>query len=174
MGILDFFKVEHSIQSLKFNQIYNTYRTLMFHVAREILGNDQDTEDAVQQAFLSIYKNIDKISEIQCPKTRSFIVIIVERKAIDILRKKKRESHLELDEDIVGVSIPLPGDHGLADALARLPARYREILLLRYDNGFTTKELTQLLDMSYDAVQKTISRAKEALRKELEQENIAL
>ena len=172
MGVLDFFRRDASMQNWKFDQVYYTYRTLMYRVAYSILENEQDAEDAVQQAFFSIYKNLEKIFEIKCPKTRSFVVIIVERKAIDILLKKNREACLELDEDIVGISVPLPGDHGLADVMARLPARYREILLLRYDNGFTVNEIAQLLDMTSGTVQRTITRAKDALRRELEKEDV--
>jgi len=39
----------------------------------------------VHQAFLSILENLDKISNVECPKTQSYIVIIVERKAIDTI-----------------------------------------------------------------------------------------
>ena len=41
--------------------------------------------------------------------------------------------------------IPLPGDHGLADAMARLPAAYRDILLLRYYNGYSVREISSML-----------------------------
>lgn len=43
-----------------FEQIYLEYRGLMYHVAYEILHNDQDAEDAVHQAFVKIVENIKK------------------------------------------------------------------------------------------------------------------
>ena len=171
MGFLESLKWNNASRDRKFNQIYQTYRVLMYRVAYSILGNEFDAEDAVQQAFFSVFKNLEKISEIECPKTRSFIVIIVERKATDILRNKSRNNHLELDEDLVGLSVPLPGDCGLADAMARMPARYREILLLRYDNGFTVNEIAQILDSTPGAIQRALTRAKDSLRKELEKED---
>ena len=119
----------------KFEQIYLKYRKLMFHVANKILKNPHDSEDAVQQAFVSIIKNLEMFSEIECHKTRSSIVLITERKAIDIIRTSHRDKLLPLNEDINGITIPLPGDMGIADAMARLPSRYREILLLKFDNG---------------------------------------
>ena len=70
----------------KFEQIYTLYRGLMFYIARRILPGEADAEDAVHQAFVSIIENLKKISEVRCPKTRSYVVIITERKAIDILR----------------------------------------------------------------------------------------
>ena len=46
----------------KFERIYHKYRFLMLNVAKKILTNHHDAEDAVHQAFISIIENIDKIS----------------------------------------------------------------------------------------------------------------
>ena len=47
----------------KFEQIYLEYKGLMFHVAYDILHNEQDAEDAVHQAFVKVAENIKKIGE---------------------------------------------------------------------------------------------------------------
>ena len=76
----------------RFEELYITYRKLMFYVAKGILGNDQDAEDAVHDAFLAIAKNFDKISTDDRHKTKAFVVIVVENKAINIYHHKKRRS----------------------------------------------------------------------------------
>ena len=163
--------IESEQERSKFERLHEKYKRLMFHVADQVLHNEHDAEDAVHEAFVSILRNMQKISDVECPETRSYVVIITERKAIDILRARQRFSALELNEDVCGLEIPLPGDGGLADAMARLPARYREALLLRYDNGYSTKEIAQILNMKRDSVQKLLWRAKNALQKGLEQED---
>lgn len=153
----------------KFEQLYTEYKNLMFSAAQKILRNQQDAEDAVHQAFTSIAQNIENVGEVKCPKTKSYVVIISENKAIDIYRDRKHYAPYDDDDmAISGINIPLPGDSGLADALARLPARYREVLMLRFDNGFSTRELAKMLNMTQSNVQKLLWRAKDALRKELE------
>jgi len=146
-----------------FEALYRRYRGLMLSVARRFLPEPQDAEDAVHQAFLSVLQNLHKISAVDCPETRAFVVIIVERKALDILRA--RQKTVPLEEMERGVEIPLPGDHSLAGAMARLPARYRQVLLLRFAYGYTTRELTKEFGMTQSAVQKLVWRAKEALEK---------
>lgn len=94
----------------KFEQIYLRYRGLMFHVAMQILQQEQDAEDVVHQAFLAVLKHLKKISRVECPKTRAFVVIIVERKAIDRLRERNRAAGLPFEEWMSGTEIPLPGD----------------------------------------------------------------
>ncbi len=154
----------------KFEQLYLKYKNQMYFVAQQILKNSHDAEDAVHQAFVSLIENLEKISEINCPKTRSYAVIITERKALDIIRSKQRCTAAEYDDRLGGIEIPLPGDHGLRDAMARLPGRYREVLLLRFSAGYSTKELAELFKMNHASVQKLIWRAKEALAEELEKE----
>lgn len=153
----------------RFAVLYETYRGLMFYIANKLLKNTHDAEDAVHQAFISLAENFSKIGDIKCPQTRSYIVLSVERKAIDILRKHNRQAEVSINEEVQGIEIPLPGDYGLADALASLPAHYREILLLRYYNGYTTKEIAATFDVSYAAMKKQLTRAKNALRVKLEE-----
>lgn len=158
----------------KFEQLYLTYRGLMFHVANNILNNEHDAEDAVHQAFLSVIKNFEKISEVRCPETRALLVIIVERKAIDLYRTKQRSAVVPLEEAVHGIAFSIPEDSGVAQAMERLPGRYREVLMLRFKLGYSTKEIGELFDMSQESVQKLVWRAREALRKSLERDGATL
>lgn len=162
--------IESEEKRAVFEQIYLEYRQLMFQIAKRILHDDYDAEDAVHQAFLSLIDNLQKISDIKCPETRAFCVVIVENKAIDILRSKKHITQEELSEAMRGIEIPLPGDNGLADALAKIPARYREAILLHFHAGYSTKELAKMFGMTQSSVQKLIWRAKIALREQLEKD----
>ena len=161
--------IEGEEEKLQFAALYETYRGLMFYTANNILHKAQDAEDAVHQAFISLAENFSKIKAIECPQTRAFVVIIVERKAIDILRRRSRQVEVGMNEAVHGIDIPLPGDNGLADAMASLPAHAREILLLRYYNGYTTTELADFFGVSYAAMKKQLTRAKSALKKRMEE-----
>lgn len=164
--------IEAPADKLKFEQLYEKYCYLMYHVAYKILGNHEDAEDAVQQAFLSIIQHFDKICLVESPKTRSFIVIITERKAIDLLRYRNRRGKEAFDEQLCGLAFPAPAEDPLAEALAKLPVSYREVLLLRYDNGFTVKQIAAFLKISESGVRKLLGRAKQVLQNMLEKEGV--
>ena len=51
----------------------------------QIVCSQEDDEDGIQQAFFSVINIIDKIKGAECPETKSLVVIITERKAIEIL-----------------------------------------------------------------------------------------
>lgn len=155
--------IETDEDKSKFKKIYERYKNLMFYTAMQILNHRQDAEDAVHQAFISIIDNIDKISEPDCPKTRAYVVIITERKALDIIRRKSKISYLEFNESICDTETPLTETNELADAILRLPVTYREVVLLRYHYGYTTKEIGKMLGKSASATQKALWRAKTLL-----------
>lgn len=156
----------------KFEALYQKYKGLMLYVANKLLSCREDAEDAVHQAFLSVIENLHKIGEIDCPQTRSFLVIIVERKAIDMLRKRRHT--LPLDEAIAGISFEIPADNPLAWGMGALPVHYRQVLLLRYDNGYSSREIAAMLGMSLAAVRKQLTRGKQLLRQILEKEGVVL
>ena len=144
----------------KFEQIYLEYKGLMFHVAYDILHNEQDAEDAVHQAFVKVAENIKKIGEPVCPKTHSYVVTIVENKAIDQYRKRQKHQTVELIDDIQGTEAHYEGNNDLTKCILKLPARYREMILLRYHHGYSVREITNIMDISLAAAIKLDQRAK--------------
>lgn len=154
----------------KFEQIYLEYRGLMFHVANEILHNEQAAEDAVHQAFVNVAKNMEKIGSPNCPKTKGYVVTIAENKAIDLYRRRKRHQMLELNDDIHGIQVVYEGENTLTACILKLPARYREAILLRYVQGYSVKEMASILGLSFAAASKLDQRAKSRLKDLYEKE----
>lgn len=168
---LEMIETEHDKE--KFEQLYLNYRDLMYYLAFQITKNQEDAEDAVQQAFLYAIENLEKIDDVSSHRTKSFLTIIAEHKAIDLVRKRRPVHEVSTMEQDIMVSLPDDGDD-LAQAMAKLPRRYQDILLLRYDNGYSAREVAKMLGMSYAAVRKLLWRAKEALRESLTEEVIGV
>ena len=156
----------------KFKKIYLKYRHLMYTVACRIVRNRHDAEDAVHQAFVKIAEHIEEIEEPVCPKTRGYVVIIAENKAIDIYRRKQRHPVLNYEEEAAGMVIEYQGDNMLAACMAKLPARQREVILLKYRFGYSNEEVAGLMDTTVSNVLKTHQRAKQRLRELCEEESL--
>ena len=54
--------IESEDDKFKFEKIYKKYRNLMFYVAFNLLGNEQDAEDAVHAAFLKVAENLQNLA----------------------------------------------------------------------------------------------------------------
>ena len=150
----------------RFEAVYRAYRGLMYHVAYGVLRNDQDAEDAVHQAFLSMAEHLDKLPPAGSAQAKVYAATIAERKAIDAWRARQR--HPTADLDALPLPLAAPPEGGLAGALAALPPRYREVLLLKYHVGYENEEIASLLDTTSGNVRQLLSRARgrlaEALR----------
>lgn len=161
--------IEDHEEKCKFERLYHKYHRLMYAVAKSILKSDQDAEDAVHQAFLYIAENLGRVRDIDSSETKVYLIVITEHKAIDILRDNARLAPAQIEEEIAGVSFAPPSESALDGALAGLPARYREAILLRYAYGYSTKELAKLYKTSPGNVQRLLWRAKKALQEKLEE-----
>ena len=147
----------------RFEAMYSAYRGLMFHAANRILQNPQDAEDAVHLAFLSLANH--RLPPELGPQARHLAAVTAERKAIDLYRAKQRRPMAELEE-IPGCTAP-PSDGTLAGAMAALPPRYREVLLLKYYNGYSAAEIAGFLGLTPGNVRQLTLRAKRCLAAEL-------
>lgn len=153
----------------KFEAMYWAYRGLLFHVSNRILQNVQDAEDAVQQTFLKIAENIETVAQPVHPKTRALVSIIAERTAIDLYRAKRRHPTVDLDELPLFYTDRLPEEGNLSAAIAVLPPRYRQVILLKYDLGYSNGEIGAFLGCTPETVSQIAHRAKEKLAVILQQ-----
>ena len=104
-------------------------------MAYAILKNRKDAEDAVHQSVVKLAEQAERLPDGPGQRMRNLAVTVAERKAIDLWRRRQRHPQVDLDEVPLSYSQPLPSDGTLADAMANLPPRYREVLLLKYYTG---------------------------------------
>lgn len=151
----------------KIEQLYEKYHRLMFSVAFQILRHKEDAEDAVFHAWERIIKNLNKIDEIDCKKTKSFLVIITERISIDHYRKKsRREEVFSESPEESPYFITREKDFETIETmgwLRSLPKKYSEVLILYYVNGLSLKEIAEILDLKQNSVASRLSRGRKML-----------
>ncbi len=164
--------IESPEDRIRFEELYYKYRGYMLKVARKVLRGEQDAEDAVQNAFLSIARNMSLLPPLDSPRMRGFLYIVAENKAIDILRDRGRRENEEPLEDLPLAAPEEGGDHTLPWCIAQLPPRYQEIILLKYSHGYSTREIAGILGLSFSAASKLDQRAKGKLKELCEKEGL--
>lgn len=165
--------VDTEEEKSKFEKLYYKYRNLMYYCAREILKDDRLAEDAVQEAFLRLTKYVKKIDDVECHKTKNFVVIIVECAAKDIYRKENKHRAISWEELEQTYHFPaqenITGLTQIEEAILKLPLTYRQIYLMKYVGGYSNKEIGEVLNIPQSTLRKRISRGKETLEKILEE-----
>ena len=157
--------IEDDIIRSKLEIIFEKYSGAMYGRAYAILENVSDAEDAVSDAFIRLFKNVDKINDPASLETKGFAVIIAEHCAIDIYRKRKRLNESELDENITAIpgNIEYVGDDKITAELFKLSSNYRNVLILKYVQGYEYPDIAKMLDISEENARKTGQRAKAKL-----------
>ena len=138
-----------------------------------VIGRREDARDIAQEAFIEAYAHM---GELRDPgRFRSWVFGIAQRKAIYLLRQRGRKPEAPIDLASAEAAEGDPAQHAeeverreiLVAAVAELPKTMREAILLTYVGEMSQKEIADALSITEDAVQKRLSRAKEALRVQL-------
>lgn len=160
-------------------EIYNKYSKFMYKVAYNILKDNFLAEDAVQQAFIKIIKNLDKIDKTFDNKTRNFIAVITKNTAIDIYNKYKNEPiAIDCDytsdtkyDDISCIVINKETLKRLKEHIKELKPIYQIPLILNAIQELSVNEIAEILDLNPKTVQKRLERARAQLIKALDKED---
>lgn len=160
----------------KFAEIFRSYGNMMFSKAMSILHNAALAEEAVQESFLKIAKNISKISDPNCSKTAAFIVIIVRNTALDMLKTEHINDTEPLDEAIPDISsdtlsriISNDGYNALLNAVNGLDSIYSDVLMLKLVYGYDTASISKLMNIPVKTADSRIYRGKKLLMTKLEE-----
>jgi RNA polymerase sigma-70 factor (ECF subfamily) len=150
------------------------YSGLVIGAAYSVLADAESARDVAQEAFLEAARTLPLLRERE--KFGHWVYGIARRKAIYVLRKRKKRREAEADF-VTDAEQPQaePGqplarrerrEHVRA-SLAQLPEIYREILVLKYLDGRSYGEIGRLLGLNQTAVDKRLTRAKALLREAL-------
>jgi RNA polymerase sigma-70 factor (ECF subfamily) len=146
-----------------FETLYRQNGARMKSVAYHVLGNRQDAEDAVQDAFLKAYRSIDGFQENSSVAT--WLCRIVVNACYDQRRKRQRETQLVSQPESAGPSPSPTLRLALDDALKRVSAKHRMVFLLYAAEGFKHSEIASILDIPEGTSKAWLSEAKQELKK---------
>ncbi len=163
----------------KFTLIYEQYQQFCWYVAYQLLGDAHLAEDAVQEAFLALTRHLDKVENVDSPRTKKFLMTIVKSKAIDILRKNKAETcssedmSLEIPDpssDILDQYITKENYDYLISCILELDEAYRVVFEYKYLHQMSDTEIAGLLNISPKLANVRFYRARKKLQEMLETE----
>ncbi len=165
-----------------FEELVNRYEGKIFRLTRNITGNHEDAEDAMQDAFLKAYAHLQDFHGDS--RFYTWLVRIAANEALMRLRKR-RPNQFSLDEPIEGDTDLFPREledwgptpeqryaqtemqNFVGDVIDRLEPEYRIVFLLRDFEELSTQETAEALGISVPAVKSRLLRARLKLREKL-------
>lgn len=152
-----------------FSELVRTHERRAYAVARAIVVNHEDAEDAVQEAFLHAYRALHRFLPDQA--FGAWLHRIVANAALDITRRRKVRDADELPETVAS-PFRDPAESSelrrrLKEALDTLPARQRAVIVLHDVEGFKHAEIGVTLGIPEGTARSDLHYARSHLREVL-------
>ncbi|MEN8149364.1 MAG: sigma-70 family RNA polymerase sigma factor [Planctomycetota bacterium] len=145
------------------------YQERLYRAAWKILGNEDDARDVAQEAFIRVYRRLDRFDTSR--RFYTWIYRIAYNLSVDRMRQRSRAGRSPLSADFVdpsdGPDAGVLGDElrrEVREVLEELPPRYRALLILRDVEGKSGKDISDLSGVGHATVRWRIHRARKLFR----------
>ncbi len=144
-----------------------------YNLARWLTQSASDADDVVQESYLRALTFFDSF---RGGDGRAWMLSIVRNTCFTWLRKHRAyDLAVEFDEDLHGSAVSSPETLQLREAdaqsvhnaLEKLPAEFREVLVLREMEGFSYKEISEIAGIAIGTVMSRLARARKRLHDQL-------
>lgn len=149
------------------------YQEYLYKIAYIYHKNEQDALDAVSECVARVYTNLPRLKHPAYFKT--WITRILLNEVLDQVKKKKRllsyEQLVESGYEAVSYEDSISHEEkiDLFFAIEQLPSHYRKVLILKYFNELSLKEIAEIMEISIGNVKTLLYRGRNQLRKILEE-----
>lgn len=153
----------------------DTYGGLVWSIARNLLRNTDDAEDAVQEIFVDVWKNAGRYDESQSSET-TFIAMIARRRVIDRIRHSTRRISADSLDDVVlepftradqDLQLSVEANEA-AEAMRALRPEQQQVLRLSIVQGMSHQEIADSLGMPLGTVKtharRGLAQVRDAMR----------
>jgi RNA polymerase sigma-70 factor (ECF subfamily) len=157
-------------------ELYDRFGGVAYGLALRILRDESLAQDAVQEAFLGVWRTADRFLA-ERASARTWVLTLVHRRAVDLVRREDRRR----GEPLEGAPEPAAGEtveeqatvrfqrRVVQEALQQLTPEQREALELGYYGGLTQSELAERLDQPLGTVKSRMFTGLSRLRELLAQ-----
>lgn len=153
-----------------FGKLYDNYSGALYGILFRMIGKEEIAQDALQESFVKIWKNIDSYDRSK-GTLFTWMLNISRNHAIDVLRSKNMRQKIQNIDKIVGVvnkqmSTSMNTDFLLVKELVeKLKPEHKQMIELAFFGGFTQEELAQELNMPLGTIKTRARAALTELRK---------
>ena len=160
-------------------ELYDRVGRIAYGLALRVLRDDRLAEDAVQEGFLTVWRTAAAFRA-ERAKASTWILTLVHRRAVDLVRREERRRAEPLPDDIAteSGSVVEPTDEAawlrfererVQNALRQLPDVQREAIELAYYGGFSQSELAERLGVPLGTIKSRMFAGLARLRELLDE-----
>lgn len=138
----------------------------LYKVSMSMLRNEKDCEDAVQTAILTSYEKLNTLKNEEYFKT--WLVRILINACNKQLNSRKKIVDIKDYQNTTATSNFSPEELEVRLAVEKLPLKIRQVVVLYYTEGFSVKDIKDILKIPEGTVKSRLSKGRDLLKLELE------
>lgn len=139
----------------------DNYSSMVYRICLMYLKNQLDSEDAYQEVFIKIIeKSPNFVNE---NHRKAWIITVTINHCKNILKKKTYYQTINFDENII-TPCETPKNNDILNIIFTLPLNYRNVIYLYYYEGYSTKEISKILNKKESTIRTWLKRARESLK----------
>jgi RNA polymerase sigma-70 factor (ECF subfamily) len=148
------------VKKEEFADLVLLYQQSMYRFALGILRNKQDAEDALSTAIIKAYEHLSSLRDKD--KFKTWIMSIIANEAKNMLSKYSR---IQLVDDVTIFDKEVEeNQNDVWGSVMELGEQHRQIVILYYYDGFSTREIARILKVPEGTVKSRLSRARQNLK----------
>jgi RNA polymerase sigma factor (sigma-70 family) len=150
-----------------FGHLVARYQDVVCAVSYSSTGDPGLSEDVAQETFIAAWRQLDRLRD--TARLRPWLCGIARNLARNARKRRRREDVVDGDEHVATDASPFEttargeAERVVREALARIPAAYREVLVLYYRDGQSIREVAATLGASEASAMQRLSRARRYL-----------
>jgi len=164
-----------------FGQLVNRYLPLVFNYLYRMTGNHELSEEMAQEAFVKAYRNLKSFDRSR--PFRPWILRIASNAAVSELRKQSKvvslnaleeegnwgEAEHQKEESVEVTLERKMSNEEVLKAMANLDEKYRQVLLLRYQNDLSYEEIADVMNIPLNTVRTWLKRGLDKLKLQMKE-----
>lgn len=153
----------------------------LFYYGIKIVDLPEMVKDSIQDLFADVWERRDKMASVS--NFKAYLLISLRRELIRRVTKIRKEAQskevstlqfsFSAEEFVISSEETKNNSQLLAESLASLTERQREVILLRFFHNLEFAEISQVLEMNIQSVRNLLFRALEKIRKDLANQGVA-
>ena len=151
---------------LEIEEICKKYGDRLYAAAFSISRQQQDAEDAVQEALLRLCRSDPEFENEE--HLKAWLLRVTVNVAKSMRRSFWNRNRTSYEEYMDSLEFEEPSDRELMDVVLALPEKYRIVVHLHYFEGYRTREIAQILEISENTVKTRLLNGRKILKDRLE------
>lgn len=168
---------------MKFEEIVNKYTNLAYKIAIDMTSSPEDSQDLVQEAYLSLYLHFKEYKKVQENEIKNILCKIILNKCKDYLKSNKRKEQTVLEDisnieefnlqsDFIDDLIKKDKNDFIRKKIQELNNPYKTLLTQYYIEEKTLEEISKKQNTTKGTVKVQLTRGKKLLKEILRKERI--